>query len=130
MEPQKQRHSTFLIQYHFVWCPRRRRKVLKGEIAKRCRELIWDAAKAIDCEVISLAIEPDHVHMFITGLPTLAPYQIIHRIKGRSAHYLRQEFPELLKLPSMWTSSYWVSTAGNVSATTIQKYIESQGTRD
>jgi putative transposase len=63
MEPQKQRHSTFLIQYHFVWCPRRRRKVLKGLIAKRCRELILEAASALECEVISIAIELDHVHL-------------------------------------------------------------------
>ncbi len=43
MEPQKQRHATFLIQY-----PRRRRKVLTGAIAKRLRELIWEAARAIE----------------------------------------------------------------------------------
>jgi putative transposase len=75
-----------------------------------------------------LAIEPDHVHLFVNCPPTIAPYQIIHRIKGRTARFLRQEFPNpLMKLPSMWTSSYFVSTAGNVSSETIQRYIEAQG---
>ena len=128
MEYQKTRSATHLLNYHFIWIPRRRRAVLKGEIANRCRELIWEAAKEIDCQVVSLAIEPDHVHLFINCPPTLAPYQIMHRIKGRSAHYLRKEFPDpLMKLPSMWTSSYFVSTAGNVSSEVIQQYIEAQG---
>lgn len=128
MEYQKSRRATYLLNYHFVWIPRRRRPVLKGQIANRCRELIWEAAKEIDCQVISLAIEPDHVHLFINCPPTIAPYQVIHRIKGRTARFLRQEFPNpLMKLPSMWTSSYFVSTAGNVSNATIQQYIEAQG---
>jgi putative transposase len=128
MNYQKGRSSTYLLNYHFVWIPRRRKAVLRGQIANRCRELIWEAAKEIDCQVISLAIEPDHVHLFINCPPTIAPYQVIHRIKGRTARFLRLEFPDpLMKLPSMWTSSYFVSTAGNVSNATIQKYIEAQG---
>ncbi|MFX8285709.1 transposase, partial [Acinetobacter baumannii] len=47
-------------------------------------------------------------------------------IKGRSSRVLREEFPELLKLPSLWTRSYFLSTAGNVSSEIIQKYIERQ----
>lgn len=128
MDYQKTRSATFLLNYHFVWIPRRRKPVLRGKIANRCRQLIWEAAIEIDCQVISLAIEPDHVHLFVSCPPTIAPYQVIHRIKGRSARYLRLEFPDpLMKLPSMWTSSYFVSTAGNVSNGTIQKYIEAQG---
>ena len=51
------------------------------------------------------------------------------RIKGRSAHTLRSEFPHLLTLPSMWTRSYFVSSAGNVSSETIRRYIAEQHTR-
>lgn len=128
MDYQKSRSATFLLNYHFVWIPRRRKAVLRGEIANRCRQLIWEAAQEINCQVVSLAIEPDHVHLFINCPPTIAPYQVIHRVKGRSARYLRQEFPDpLMKLPSMWTSSYFVSTAGNVSSEIIQRYIEAQG---
>lgn len=89
--------------------------------------LIHDTCREIDCEVLSLAIELEHVHLFLNSPPDIAPSELIHKIKGRTARYLRQEFPELLKLPSMWTRAYFVSTAGNVSSETIQKYIESQG---
>jgi len=54
------------------------------------------------------------------------PTDIAHAIKGRSSHVLREEFPVLKKLPSLWTRSTFYSTAGNVSADIIQKYIERQ----
>ncbi len=72
---------------------------------------------------------PDHIHAFLNCPPTIAPSQVMHRIKGYTARYLRQEFSELMKLPSMWTRSYFCSTAGNVSSSTIEKYIAQQKTR-
>ena len=47
-------------------------------------------------------------------------------MKGRSSHDLRQEFPHLRKLPSLWTRSLFLSTAGNVSQETIRNHIERQ----
>ena len=59
--------------------------------------------------------------------PTLAPYQIAHRLKGATSHALREEFPALKsRLPSLWTHSYYVGTAGTVSSETVRKYIEAQ----
>ncbi len=119
--------SVSLINYHFVWIPRRRRKVLVGEVKKRLTELIYEKATELNCKIVSLAIEPDHVHLFLNCLPDLAPKQIMHRIKGYSSYILRKEFPNLKRMPSMWTRSYFVSTAGNVSSQTIIRYIEAQG---
>jgi putative transposase len=101
--------------------------VLTGCIKQRLDVLIHDVARELDCEVLSLAIESEHVHLFINSPPDIAPSELMHQIKGRTARFLRKEFPELMKLPSMWTRAYFVSTAGNVASTTIQKYIEAQG---
>lgn len=119
--------SVTLINYHFIWIVRRRRRVLTGSIKQQLEILIHDISRQLDCEVISLAIEPEHIHLFLNCPPDIAPTQLMHRIKGATARKLRQEFPELLKLPSMWTRSYFCSTAGNVASSTIQKYIEAQG---
>lgn len=89
--------------------------------------LIHDTARELDCDVLNLAIEPEHVHLFLNCPPNIAPSDLMHRIKGRTARILRQEFPELMKLPSMWTRAYFVSTAGNAASSTIQKYIDAQG---
>lgn len=129
---QEYRHTTTsvsLINYHLIWCPKRRRRVLVNAVQVRLDGLIREVAAELDCTVLALEIMPDHLHLFLSAPPTLAPNQIVRRIKGRSSRVLRQEFPHLLRLPSLWTRSYFVSTAGHVSSQTIQRYIAEQRTR-
>ena len=121
------RHTRYNINYHFVWCPKYRRPVLTGAISDRLVELIPQKVKELKGEVLELIVRPDHVHLFVSSPPELAPKQIMHRIKGFTSHQLRKEFPALKsRLPSLWTRSYYIGTAGNVSSETIRKYIEAQ----
>jgi putative transposase len=117
-------HVKFLINYHFVFIPKRRRKVLKGDIATRTRQIFLGLAIEKGWDILALEVAPDHIHLFVSVKPTDTPHLVVKAFKGRSSYYLRKEFPELLKLPSLWTSSYFVSTAGNVSSEVIRKYIE------
>jgi len=110
-----------------VWIPKRRKPVLVGAIKRRLEQLIREIAEEYGWEILALEIKPDHVHLFISVQPFWSPHIVLRRIKGRTSRVLRSEFPELLKLPSLWTRSYFVSTAGQVSSETIQKYIEEQG---
>lgn len=126
---QEYRHgnaSVSLLNYHFVFIPRRRRKVLIGEVESRLRELLLAKCEELDIEILALEIMPDHVHLFVNATPLLAPAQIMFRLKGFTARFLRKEFEQLRRMPSMWTTSYFVSTAGNVSSETIQRYIANQ----
>lgn len=126
---QEYRHdntSVTLINYHFVWIPRRRRKVLVGPVEERLRQLLLETTQTLDCEILAVEIMPDHIHLFLNCPPTLAPDQIMFRIKGYSSRVLRLEFPHLKRMPSMWTRSYFCSTAGNVSSETIKRYIANQ----
>jgi len=122
----RSRNKVFLIQYHLVWCPKRRKPVLAGEVKDRLEQIIRQVADELGVKVLELAINPDHVHLFISAYPTIPVHKIVRRIKGRSSNILRKEFPELLKLPSLWTHSYYVSTIGAVSKEAIEKYIEAQ----
>ena len=128
-EYRRNRTSVSLINYHLIWCPKRRRRVLVNDVRLRLEALIREVAVGLGCTVIALEIISDHVHLFLSAPPTLAPHTIVRRIKGRSSRVLRQEFPPLLRLPSLWTRSYFCSTAGNVSSQTIQRYIAEQRTR-
>ena len=127
---QKYRHdntSVSLLNYHFVWITRRRRKILDGRLDERLKELIYQAVEEIECKVIALETHYDHVHLLVNAHPRLAPYQVMHKVKGYSSHFLRKEYPWLKqKLPSLWTRSYFVSTAGQVSGDTIKRYVEDQ----
>ena len=115
-----------LVVYHVLWCPKRRRQVLVGPVRTRLEQIIRGVAAEHDGTVIEVAIPPDHIHLFLRANPYTLPAAIPRRIKGRSSHDLRAEFPHLLKLPSLWTRSFCLSTAGNVSQETIRKYIARQ----
>jgi putative transposase len=118
--------KVFLINYHIVFCPRRRKAVLTGHIKERLENIIHEVASGRHWTVIALEVMPDHVHLFISVEPNTSPNSVVKAFKGRSSRYMREEFPELLRLPSLWTRSYFNSTAGNISSETIQKYIENQ----
>ena len=126
MDYQRDEHRVHLIIYHLVWCPRRRKAVLVGSIAKDLKSLIETKCKDNGWEVLNLAIAPDHLHLFVRVFPTTAAAFVVNQCKGISSRVLREKYPELLKIPSLWTSSYFASTAGNVSQEIIQKYIEAQ----
>lgn len=119
--------SVHFMGYHFVWCPKYRRKVLVGQVEKRLKECIKEKAKDMGCEILALEVMPNHVHLFIQGDPLLKPNKIIGEIKGYSSHQLRKEFSDLrTRLPTLWSRSYFVSTHGHISDKTIQKYISEQ----
>jgi putative transposase len=120
---------VFLVNYHLIWCPKRRRNILVDRLKTRLDELIRTLAPTIECEILAFDIMPDHVHLFVSATPQWAPNQIVARFKGATSRILRQEFPFLRRMPSLWTRSYLCSTAGHVSSETIRHYIETQRTR-
>jgi putative transposase len=117
-------HVKFLLNYHFVFIPKRRKSVLLGEVATRLRQIFLELSIEKGWDILALEVAPDHVHLFVAVKPTDTPSLVIKLFKGRSSHHLRAELPHLKKLPSLWTSSYFVSTAGNISSEAVIKYIE------
>ena len=126
MEYQRDEHRVHLIVYHLVWIPKRRKPVLVGKIAKDCRTLIETKCQEKAWHILELAIKSDHIHLFVRVWPTTTAAEIIKECKGLTSHELREKYPVLRKLPSLWTRSYFAATAGNISAATIQRYIEEQ----
>ncbi|WP_420093663.1 IS200/IS605 family transposase [Fischerella thermalis] len=127
--PDEYRHegnAVSLLNYHFVFIPKRRKKVLIGAIAQRLQELICEVCNENRWKIIAMEIMSDHVHLFLNVRPIDDPASVIRKIKGRASHHLRKEFPELLKLPTLWTPSYFVSTAGSISTETVKNYIAQQ----
>ena len=122
--------TTSLIQYHFVFCPRYRRKVfLIPGLETRFKELVQEICEEHEMEILAMECHKDHVYLFLSALPQFSIPEIMQSIKGKTSRMLRMEFPELAKMPSLWTRSYFVSTAGNVSSKTIEWYVNTQKTR-
>ena len=59
--------SVTAINYHFVWIPKRRKKVLVGNVARRLEELLYEKCQELNIEILGLEIAKDHVHLFVNG---------------------------------------------------------------
>lgn len=119
-------HRVHLIIYHLVWTPKRRKAVLRGAIARDCRSLIEQKCAEQGWEIIELAIQPDHIHLFVRVNPSVAAAEVVKECKGVTSFRLRRQYAVLRRLDSLWTRSYFASTAGNVSSETVKRYIEAQ----
>lgn len=121
------KHLVFSCQYHVIFCPKYRRKVLTGKIAERLKELIIEKQEEFQYEILDMEVMPDHVHLLIDVDPKIGVYSVVSKIKGYTSKQLREEFPELKKkLPTLWTLSKFISSVGSVTLDVVKKYIEEQ----
>jgi len=119
--------SVVNINYHIIWCPKYRRKVLVDGIDERLKVILKEIATKMKCSVKEIEVMPDHVHLFLQATPTVPVHLIVKQLKGESGRILRQEFPVLnSKLPCLWTRSYYCETIGCISEDTVKQYIENQ----
>lgn len=118
---------VYSSKYHVVWCPKYRRKVLEGAIAKRLEQVLKQTCKTYRAEIIALEIMPDHVHLLVEVDPQFGIHRLVKNLKGVSSHTLRKEFASLVsRLPTLWTNSYFVSTVGGAPLSVIKQYVENQ----
>jgi putative transposase len=126
MDYQRDAHRVHLIIYHLVWCPKWRQAVLGGDIAKDCRALIEQKCAERGWQILELAIQPDHIYLFVRVWPSDSAATVVKECKGLTTHHLRKKYAVLRRMPSLWTRSSFASTAGNVSQEIIQRHIAAQ----
>jgi putative transposase len=106
-----------------VWIPKYRHPALTGEVANHLSDILHGIAEKKGVEILSLEIMLDHIHLVVSSPPQHAPSLLINWFKGISARMYNYWYEE----PHIkWTNSYYVGTAGTVTAETIRKYIEEQ----
>ena len=121
------RNCVYQTAYHLVWCPKYRQAVLTGEVAEAARRLLTKLCEEREWPIHALEVQPDHVHLFVSLPPPVSISDAMRVLKGVSARKLFVARPELritLRGGTLWSPSYYAGTAGNVSAETIQRYIE------
>ena len=123
-------HTKFDNKYHIIWITKYRKKVLKGDIGIRTRDITRQVCERFGVEIIRGNISPDHVHIFVSIPPQYSVSKVIQNIKGRSSRILQQEFPSLRKEywgRHFWAIGFFCATSGNITDEVIMKYIEEQG---
>ena len=89
MDSQHDRQNVHLIVCHLLWCPKRRRRVLIGPGQKRLEQIISEVTGEHSWQLRELAIQPDHVHVFVRTNPTILPSDIPRLIKETIPTYGR-----------------------------------------
>ena len=122
-------HTVYQCHYHFVFIPKYRKPVLRGDVGRKLRELIREICRSYEIEILKGHVRPDHVHLLLSVPPSMAPSRVMQAIKGKSSHHLLNEFRSLRKEfwgQHLWARGYFVTTSGNVTDEAIAKYIEDQ----
>jgi len=125
---QRSSHAVYRCEYHFVWIPKYRYQILLKEIKQRLKEILTELSESLDVMIIEGAIASDHVHMYLSVPPKYSPSHIMKVLKGKSAEYLRRDFPELNKKywgMHIWARGYFVSTVG-IDREIIKNYVKEQ----
>ena len=120
-------HTVFQIEYHFVWVTKYRYQVLTGDVAERVRDLVGETCEAFEIRIVKGVVSKDHVHILTSCPPTMAPSEIMRRIKGRTSSKLLEEYPRLRKRywgRHFWARGYFCATVGQMTDEMIKQYLE------
>ncbi|MEA3293471.1 MAG: IS200/IS605 family transposase [Euryarchaeota archaeon] len=123
------RHTVSLLTDHIVFSPKYRGKVLVGDVAMLAEAIIRKTCMELDIEVIDMAVNPDHVHLFIKYPPKYSVSYISKMIKGRSSRVLRKEFVYLKEWcgDHLWAPSCYHGSVG-AGWDVVEKYISAHNT--
>jgi len=121
-------HTRWKCQYHIVFIPKYRKKVLFGKIKAEVQDIIRTLCRYKKVEIVSGAVCLDHIHLCLSIPPKLSVSDFMGYLKGKSALMIYDRHPELGNKwdRSFWARGYYVSTIGNVDEETIKKYIKEQ----
>ncbi|TXK94635.1 IS200/IS605 family transposase, partial [Methylococcaceae bacterium HT1] len=113
---QKLSHVVWFCQYHIVFVPKYRYKILKGDLGRYVYQSIYAHTERAGCEVIELNVQADHVHLLVKIPPKVSVSNLVGRVKGKTAIQAFQKFPSLRTKKywgnHFWSAGYCVDTVG------------------
>ena len=126
-------HTIWHCQYHIVWVPKYRFKVLSGKIKDEVEGCIRTFSEQQGGEIIELNVQVDHVHLLVMIPPKVSISGFVGKIKGRTAIRVLNKFRKLKQRPywgnHFWARGYCVDTVG-LDSDMIKKYVKYQEKRE
>ena len=134
MDNKYNRHNRrkYSLKVPIVLVTKYRRQLLKGTIADDVKQKIFDICNSNSWNMIAMETDKDHVHFLVSYDATDRVCDIVKVVKQQTTYHLWQKYSDFLfrqywKKKIFWSDGYFACSIGEVSSTTIQKYIENQG---
>lgn len=121
-------HSSYRCEYHVVFAPKYRRKVVYGEIKKDIGEILRKLCNEMKVEIIEAEACPDHIHMLVSIPPYISVAQFVGTLKSKSALMIFDRHANLKYKygnRNFWCRGYYVDTIGK-NEKMIKDYIRNQ----
>ncbi|CCN33512.1 transposase [Vibrio nigripulchritudo SO65] len=122
-------HVFWRCQYHIVWTPKYRFRILKNNVGKEVYQCINVYCNQLGCEVVELNVQIDHVHLVVKVPPKLSISKLMGVLKGKIALKLFSKFPYLRKNKlwgnHFWQRGYFVDSVG-INEEIIRRYVRHQ----
>jgi putative transposase len=126
-------HVVYQCNYHIVWVPKYRYRVLTGAIKEMVEKDIHTLCEWREVEVLELSLQADHVHLVCSIPPKLSISDFMGFLKGKLAIKLFKSYPRLRKRPywgnHFWTRGYFVNTIG-MNEDLVRRYVKYQEERE
>ena len=126
-------HTIWHCQYHFVWVPKYRYRILTGMVGKEVERCIRAFCQQLDAEIVELNIRIDHVHLLAMVPPKVSISEFVGTLKGRTAIRVFNKFRHLKAKPywgnHFWARGYCVDTVG-LDTDKIRKYVKYQEAKE
>jgi REP-associated tyrosine transposase len=122
-------HTRFDIKFHLVWITEYRKKLLKGHVGLRLRQIVRTICAEWEVEILKGHVSQDHVHLFVSCPPHVSASYLMQRVKGKSSRILLREYSHLNKAcwgRHLWARGFFVASSGNVTDEVIMEYIQTQ----
>jgi putative transposase len=126
------RSCIYKNNVHLVFVTKYRRDVFTLEMLHRLKEIFIETCQQMDCELLEFGGEHDHVHIMLAVHPKVAVANLVGKLKGKSAYFLRKEYWNIVKKKlwgaHFWSPSYCVVSCGGASLDIVKAYIKNQRT--
>ncbi|XCS11492.1 IS200/IS605 family transposase [Aeribacillus pallidus] len=102
------RTCVYNVNYYIVWSVKYRKKVLTQEVELYLKKIFKEIAeeKGFLLQMVEVG-EQDHIHVFVSAHPKIAPSYIVKMLKGISGRKIFLQFPEIKQ--KLWKGVLWNS---------------------
>ena len=128
----RKKHTKYSLKVHLIFVTKYRKHIFVNDKADTIKQSIYDICKKINCSIIQMETDKNHIHILLSYNPDISISEIVKRLKQYSTYTLWKYHSSFLskeywKKKELWSDGYFVCSTGEASTKTIEKYIQNQG---